>query len=194
MDITVPMWAKIRRASSIIRFKPFDCSTPEGRSQERYRRMVLTSLASAVARGIAILTSLVSVPLTLKYLGTERYGMWMTASSVIVLLGFADLGMGNGLLNAISEADGKDDRNMALMYVSIAFFILLGIATLILCLFFTAYFFIPWPRIFNVVSEKAIREAGPSMAVFVVSLAINMPLGVAQRIQMGYQEGYKTHL
>ena len=156
--------------------------------------MALTSLVSALARGIAILTSLISVPLTVKYLGPERYGMWMTASSVIALLGFADLGMGNGLLNAISESDGKDDRKTAQMYVSSAFYMLLGIAALIIILFALVYPFIPWARVFNVVSDQAIREAGPSMAIFIASLAINMPLGVAQRVQLGYQEGYKTHL
>ncbi len=156
--------------------------------------MALTSLASALARGIAILTSLISVPLTVKYLGPERYGMWMTASSVIALLGFADLGMGNGLLNAISESDGKDDRKTAQKYVSSAFYMLLGIAALILFLFALIYPFIPWARVFNVVTDQAIRESGPSMAIFIVSLAINMPLGVAQRVQLGYQEGYKTHL
>ncbi len=156
--------------------------------------MALSSLTSVVARGIALLTSLISVPLTVNYLGPERYGMWMTASSVIVLLGFADLGMGNGLLNAVSEADGKDDREAAATYVSSAFFILSGIASIILALFGLAYSFVPWPRVFNVFSELAMRESGPAMAIFVVSLAINMPLGVAQRVQMGYQEGFKTHL
>jgi O-antigen/teichoic acid export membrane protein len=156
--------------------------------------MALTSLVSALARGIAILTSLVSVPLTVKYLGVERYGMWMTASSVIALLGFADLGMGNGLLNAISESDGKDDRINAQKYVSSAFYMLLAIATLILVLFGSLYPFVPWAHLFNVTSERAVGEAGPSMAIFIVSLACNMPLGIAQRVQMGYQEGFKTHL
>lgn len=156
--------------------------------------MVLTSLVSALARGISVLTSLISVPLTVKYLGPERYGMWMTASSVIALLGFADLGMGNGLLNAISESDGKDDRKTAQIYVSSAFYMLSGIAVLIIMIFGLIYSFLPWSRMFNVVSEQAIREAGPSMAVFIVILAINMPLGIAQRVQLGYQEGFKTHL
>lgn len=172
----------------------FDCSTIEGRSKERYRRMALTSLSSLTARGVSIMTALISVPLTVKYLGPERYGMWMTASSVIALLGFADLGMGNGLVNAISETDGKDDRKTAIKYVSSAFFMLLGIACLILALFALVYIFIPWPRVFNVVSDEAVRESGPTMAVFVVLLAINMPLGVAQRVQTGYQEGFVTHL
>ncbi|MGV8934011.1 MAG: lipopolysaccharide biosynthesis protein [Gallionellaceae bacterium] len=188
------IFSYIKTKLAILRFTPFDISSDSGRSQERYRRLALSSLTSVVARGISILTSLISVPLTVNYLGPERYGMWMTASSVIILLGFADLGMGNGLLNAISEADGNDDRDAAATYVSSAFFMLLGIAGVILSLFGLVYFLVPWPRVFNVVSDLAMRESGPAMAVFVISLAINMPLGVAQRVQMGYQEGFKTNL
>ena len=84
--------------------KEFDTSTPEGRSRERYRRVALTAISSAGARVIAVVTMLIAVPLTLHYLGTERYGMWMTISSIIAMMGFADLGMGLGLMNAISEA------------------------------------------------------------------------------------------
>jgi O-antigen/teichoic acid export membrane protein len=46
----------------------------------------------------------ISVPLTLTYLGSERYGMWMAISSIVALLAFADFGLGNGLVNAIAVA------------------------------------------------------------------------------------------
>ena len=83
----------LTRGLSLIRLKPYDVSTPGGRAQERHRRIALTALASAAARGIGVATSLISVPLTLHYLGVERYGLWMTISSVIAMLGFADLGL-----------------------------------------------------------------------------------------------------
>jgi len=54
----------------------------------------------------------VTVPLTLNYLGSEHYGLWMTISSVSVMLGFADLGIGNGVLNAVADAYGRDDYRL----------------------------------------------------------------------------------
>ena len=154
----------------------------------------LTALASGIAKGISILTGLITIPLTLGYLGVERYGVWMTISSVVLMMGFADLGMGNGLLNAISEAHGNDDRQAALNYVSSGFFMLLGVALLIVLVFILAYPFVPWPTVFNIKSKLAAQEAGPAMAAFVVIFALNLPLGVVQRVQMGYQEGYQTSL
>ena len=84
------VWNQLSKIILIVRLKPFDTSTQEGRSQERYRRAALTMLSSLAARSVSILTVLISVPLTLGYLGVERYGLWMTISSVIAMLVFAD--------------------------------------------------------------------------------------------------------
>ena len=88
---------------NLVRLLPFDTATQEGRAKERHRRIVLSAIASAMAKIISITTALISVPLTLHYLGPERYGMWMTISSLAALLAFADLGIGNGMLNAIAD-------------------------------------------------------------------------------------------
>ena len=89
----------------------------------------------------------------------------MTISSVVLILGFADLGMGNGLLNAISEANGKDDRQAAVNYVSSGFFMLLGVALLIVLTFILAYPYVSWPSVFNIKSKLAAQEAGPAIAI-----------------------------
>ncbi len=98
----------------------FDVSTAEGRAKERQRRVALSALASALAKVISVSTALISVPLTLHYLGAERYGMWMTMSSLVAMLGFADLGIGNGLLTSVASAHGRDDRAKIKAYVSSA--------------------------------------------------------------------------
>lgn len=175
---------------SLLTFKAFDPLSEGGRSRERYRRAGLATLAAFGARGIQILTSLVTVPLTLHYLGVERYGMWMTISATIAMFSFADLGIGNGLLNAISESHGRGDHDSAAKYVSSAFFTLIGLALVIGLGFAVAYPLVPWARIFNVSSALAASEAGPAVAVFVGSFLIAMPLGVVQRVRMGYQEGF----
>ena len=184
----------LRRSVSVLRLQTFDTSTPEGRSKERYRRAALSALTQGASKGVAILTMLVSVPLTLNYLGPERYGMWMTMSSVILMLGFADLGLGLGLMNSVSAAHGRDDRQAAVNFVSSGFFMLSAVAVLILVAFTIAYHFIPWPKVFNVESQIASREAGAAMAVFMVCFAVNLPLGVAQQVQLGYQEGFLNSL
>ena len=84
-----------------------------GRSRDRAQRVAFTFLASLGARVITVLTNLVMVPLLVSYLGEERYGVWLTLNSFVAYLAFADLGLGNGLLNAVSEAHAHDDKELA---------------------------------------------------------------------------------
>ena len=47
-------------------------------------------------------------------------------------------------MNAVSEANGKDDRELATRYVSSAFFMLSGVSLLLLIIFAIVYPWVPW--------------------------------------------------
>lgn len=190
MSFLSGMVGRMGAFAALVRLKPFDGATAEGRAHERHRRVVLTSLASVGARSISVASALITVPLTLHYLGAERYGLWMTISSVIALMGFTDFGLGNGLINAVAKAHGQDDREGAARSVSSAFYLLLAIALGLACALLLAYPWVPWARVFNVRTPEAVAEAGPAMAVFAGWFLIGLPLSVVPRIQAGYQEGF----
>lgn len=178
----------------LLRLRPFNTAAPEGRSKERHRLIVLTAVTSAVAKFITVATAFISIPLTLHYLGPERYGMWMTMSSFLAMLSFADLGIGSGLINAVAAAHGRDDRLEIRRYVSSGFFVLTIIAAAILVLFAAAYPYVAWFELFNVQSDAARREAGPALAVIVACIALNLPASVVQRVQTGTQRGFVINL
>jgi O-antigen/teichoic acid export membrane protein len=74
------------------------------RSRRRYRRATLTLAVSLAAKGAALLALLASVPPSLAYLGSERFGLWMTALSAAGLFGIANFGLDKALLNALAAA------------------------------------------------------------------------------------------
>src|SRR4051812_33299361 len=98
---------QVTRWARYLRLRSFDTDTAEGRSAERYRRIAWSAVLSAGARGVGILVSFITVPLVIGYLGDERYGMWLTISSLFLVLGPLDLGIGRGLLQVVSEASGR---------------------------------------------------------------------------------------
>jgi len=163
------------------------------RSRERYRRVGLTFAASAGARMVSVLVAFVSVPLVVGAIGVEGYGLWATIASTTALLAFADLGLGNGLLNITSAAHGQDDRRVAHHAVSSAWVLLWGVAATITVAFALLYPIVDWGQVFNVTGSLA-SEAGPAMAVFFVCFALGLPLAVAQKVQLGYQEGFANSL
>jgi O-antigen/teichoic acid export membrane protein len=178
------------RARGVVRFRPHDTSTEHGRSHERYRRMALTSAASLGARGVGLLASLISIPLTFRYLGAERYGLWMVLTSLISAMAFADLGIGNGVINLVAEAYGKDDRALAREYVTSAFALLLGIAAVLAVAGAATYPFIPWSRLFNVNSTAVASEGARAFLVLFYWFIVSLPLGVVTRAQAGLQQAY----
>ncbi len=186
--------AKIRRIRSFLRLRPFDVSTPQGRADERHRRIVLSAFASATAKGVSALTGFISLPLTWHYLDDERQGIWMTLSSIIILLGFTDLGIGSGLLNRISEAHAKNDRDEARRAVSSAFFMLLGIGSWLFLIFLCFNSSLDWAHFLKLKSVQAAMEAKPAAAICAACFALSLPLGVVNRIQLGHQEGFVNSL
>jgi len=190
MSAAASLLRPFSRALVVLRSRSFDSTTENGRSKERLRRAALTTIGSGASKAISLLTSLVSVPLTYRYLGAERYGIWMVLISIIGAMSFADLGIGNGLMNAISEAYGKDDRRMAREHISSGLALMLAIALLLSAIGVLAYPFLPWDRLFNVKSQTAAAEGARAFVVLYASFEINIPLGVITRIQSGIQKAY----
>ncbi len=186
--------ARLAAAWGLLRLHPFDETTPEGQSKERYRRAALTALGSLGSKGVTLLTLLVSVPLTVHYLGAERFGLWMAVSALVAFLNLLDFGLGNGLLNRVVEANGRGDLRGVHAAVSSGFFLLCGVAAGLLALFAVLYPLLPWPALFNVRTPSAMAEAGPAVAAFVVTFALGLPMSVVSRVQLGFQEGLRSNL
>jgi O-antigen/teichoic acid export membrane protein len=190
-EISIPQYGRLL---TLFRLQPYDTSNAGGRSKERYRRAAMTTVSSGLARAIVLVASLISVPLTFRYLGPERYGIWMILISIISAMSFADLGIGNGLINVVSQAYGKDNRQLAREYVTSAFVMMLCIAMIFAMAGAVSYPFIPWIRVFNVKSVKAAAEGARAFVVLFSWFVLSIPLGVVARTQTGLQQGYLSQI
>lgn len=171
-----------------------DRSLESGRALARHRAIALTALVSGAARGISILTTLISVPLTLHYLGTERYGMWMTLSAFSLLLSFTDFGIGNSVLTAVADSSGRDDRHGLRRQIASAYAAMALIALLMLAVLVAVYTLIAWPALFNVTDPLARAEAGPSAGAFFAIMALTTPATLIYRVQLGLQQGFRASI
>lgn len=84
-------------------------------------------IASLMVKGLSIVVSLLLVPLTLGYVSSELYGIWLTLSSIMLWLNFFDVGFTLGLKNKLAEAIalGQWERGKAL--VSTTYFMMVVI-------------------------------------------------------------------
>jgi O-antigen/teichoic acid export membrane protein len=165
------------------------------RGRERYRRVGVTASTSYIAKALTILTSFVSVPLTVDYLGAERYGVWLTISSLLVWVALTDFGLaGNALVNVLSEAAGNDDRVAARQYTASAFWALVTIALVIGVAFIAAFHLIPWRAVFRVSDAISTQELELTCALVLTLFVINLPLSLLRGIYNAYQEGYLANI
>ncbi|NND75969.1 MAG: hypothetical protein HKN44_13280 [Ilumatobacter sp.] len=150
----------------------------------------MTAASSLGTRSISLAVGLFTLPLALRYLGPDQYGLWVTIISFTSLLVFADLGLSQGLVNGVSEADGRGDRETASQLVASAFALLVALAAVLGASFALVHPMISWGSVFNVTSVEASGAADRAVAVLVVVTLIGLPLGVAERVRFAFQEGY----
>ncbi|MCX7738946.1 MAG: oligosaccharide flippase family protein [Hydrogenothermaceae bacterium] len=149
-----------------------------------YKRQVLYSF---IFKGFALALSLLSLPLMIKYLGVERYGVWSTILSILSWIVFFDLGIGNGLKNKISEYMAKNDFLKVKKYISNAYVMATLISLVVLSLFLFLNAFLNWQKIFNTTSipNKELYFAINISAFFIF---LNFIFGLINQIFSGLQK------
>ncbi len=67
-------------------------------------RITAGVVASYANTGVGMVTNFVAIPIYLKYLGREDYGLWMTISGVLIYLGFLNFGITQSTENHFGAA------------------------------------------------------------------------------------------
>ena len=175
---------------TVARTVPFDTSTSEGRSLERYRLIVLSMATSVAGRGVSAIAALVVVPIAIRYLGAQQYGLWVAISSMTAWITLCDLGLTAGLLNPIAEAHGRDDRESARGYFSTAFYSLAAIALGMAILIAAVLPAVPWGRLLSVPPGVAGSAVTAAVAIALLLTVVHLPAGTVAQVYAGYQKAY----
>lgn len=185
---------RVTKFKMYFRLHPFEVLTDEGRRDERYRRALLTTAANILNKALAMLVLLLSVPLTLHYLGQERFGVWMTIASFSAMLTFMDLGIGNSLLNLVAQSQARSENKRQVNIISNGLVILMIIGGLSCLVLLTIQHFIPWESVIKIKDIALRYEIKQSIITFILIFSLSIPLLGVQRIFLGLQEGYTTYL
>lgn len=157
--------------------------------QRRLIALVQGAVTNLGNRIVGMLISLLSVPLTIGYLGTERYGVWVSIGSMLAWLALSDFGLGNGLTNAVTTAAGEDRPDRVRMHLSNGLLLLSSISVLTALVAAVAWPFIDWGAVFGVRDEATRAEIGPAMATALAFFLLGFPLSTGGKVYLAYQEG-----
>jgi O-antigen/teichoic acid export membrane protein len=154
----------------------------------RNYKVLLTGFTSIVAKGGAAIASIASLPLLAKYLGQERFGVWLVASAFLAWSSIADLGLANTLKNTLAEAEGKGDLPRAQQAVTSTIVAISILTTILLAILLVTNPLIPWLQIFNV--RQGANEINTFGLICSLLFIARIPLAIPYQIYSGYQEGY----
>jgi O-antigen/teichoic acid export membrane protein len=148
---------------------------------------LFTSLGN---RLLSVLIGFVSVPLTIGYLGTERYGAWITIGAILAWVGLTDLGLANGLSNAVTSDASRDRPDRVRMHVSnfLLLMALLCAATAVLA--FCLWPFIAWHSVYGISDPTVLAEVRTGTAIALALFLLRLPMAAANRVYIAYQEGH----
>lgn len=180
----------LRQIRAVARWTSFDTSTPDGRSDERYRRIVLTTASSMAVRAVGLLAGLVTVPLLLGHLGKEQYGLWTAITSIVTWATLFDLGLSSGLVNLVARAHGREDPVAGREAFATAFVSLVAVAGILAVLLAVTLPLVPWSSFLGaqgVLPDDVVRW---SVAAALGAFLIGLPLGTVPQVYAGYQKTY----
>jgi O-antigen/teichoic acid export membrane protein len=150
-------------------------------------------VASVLIRGLSISISLVLVPLTINYLNSSRYGIWLTISSIVGWFSFFNVGLTQGLRNRFAEAKARGDDKLAQSYVSTTYAVLAIIFTCVWLIFLAVNHFLNWSHILNI--SESMRSEVSALAIIVFTyFCMQFVLSTVTTVLLANQESAKSSL
>ena len=159
----------------------------------RYRRALISSVALVLARATTFLSMLILVPVLLAHLDYERFGLWMTFSSIAALMTFADFGLGNGLMTTLAAASAKESSENLRALISSGFATVVMLSMPLMILIAALCHAVPlniWLGTTTIPADE-LRVSVTILGLGGVATGI---VGIAGRVQAGLQTGYIASL
>lgn len=145
-----------------------------------------------MARVASIANLVIAVPFALEALGTARFGAWATATAFLFLANFMDLGLGNGTMNLVASAHGRNQPEEARTYLREGTRALVQVGAGFAAVILLLAPFVPWHLVLGLSPGHA-HEALATALIVGIGMALSAPLGLAGRVQLGRSQGQRTY-
>lgn len=144
-------------------------------------------IGSLIIKGFSILISLLIVPVTLGYVNSEMYGVWLTLSSIMMWIYFFDVGFTLGLRNKLTEALANNDYLRGKKLVSTTYLMMISIF-FPLCIIFELI--IPYLKLSTLLNVNATYEPQLqiTMKLLILFCCLQMIVNVISSVIAAYQK------
>ena len=159
---------------------------------KRWEKIIYSGSTAGLHKLISILTNLVSIPITINYLGEDLFGVWVILTSLLSFQVYADFGLGNGLINEVAKTKKIENDQHIIKTISSIFYFLTLVTLITSAIFFIFFKNVSYAEYFNIV--EGTNELDNAVKAFTILLLINIPISLIAKIRTGLQESFYNNL
>lgn len=154
-------------------------STTKKNKSSRSKRLGINVLLSALLKVVGILCTYLLVPLTIDYLHSDVYGVWLAITNILYYFAFFDVGLGNGMRNYLTESISAENFPRARSYLSSTLFLLSIIALVMGLVTLPLVYLLDLPSLLNItcISANELRDCMLVAIVFTLILFVVKNIG-----------------
>ena len=140
---------------------------------------------STLCKPVSMIISYLYIPLVLKFLGVEKYGVWSTILTILSWISYFDIGIGNGLRNKLTESLSKNDgKSRKLVSSAYAFIAVIMIIVAVVFSFIASI--INWRRVFGI--SQCDENLKIVVIISVIFVSINFILSICKNVLYSLQK------
>jgi O-antigen/teichoic acid export membrane protein len=156
-------------------------------AEQRTAKLKHSIKVGIVAKAVAAITRFVTVGLSIRILGSELYGLWVSAGSLVGWLSLSDLGLSAGLITAIAGAAAHGEHRRVRSLVSSGYALFGSIGLVIAVVSLAASDMPAVARLLGVADRHDLQEVARPLVLFLavafgVTLTVNTVVSVANAL------------
>ena len=152
------------------------------------------SVSAGLTRVLMTLSGFLTLPLMVRYLGPERFGIWVVTVTITGWISILEFGITDTLTNTIAETHATRDEQKAAHYTTNALMVAFCFASVLFGLGAIGWHLLDWSDFFKVTHSIDRSEIRNTLAA-ACSLTVLTPLcTIGTKILSGYQQTHVANL
>jgi O-antigen/teichoic acid export membrane protein len=165
-----------------------------GHAGRRNRSIRLAVLTSLLSKGGMAMLQLVSIPIAIRVLGLEAFGLYATVAMGITIVALFQIGIGPALTHGISRAVANGDTASEKSYYSTSLFLMLAAALAGAAAASAILACVPIPVLFGAQYAAHAETMRPALWLGIGIMLVQFVLTHTERMREGYLEANINNL
>ncbi|OQY29452.1 MAG: hypothetical protein B6244_03500 [Candidatus Cloacimonetes bacterium 4572_55] len=154
------------------------------KKQSRASVILRNTLSNYMQYVVKVGISLISIPIIIRLMGKELYGLWELVMSMIGFIGLLDFGFATSVVKYVAESKGQKDSKRMNLIVSTVFYAYLFLAAAVVIL--SSGFAFLYSDLFHL--PDTVTDVAPWVMILIgIRTALNFPFSVYRGVLFGHQ-------